>query len=377
MKRMRNLISFSIYLTLLLGFVNVNATSLTQNPPKKKFKVVLDAGHGGKDHGKPSKVGSPEKDIALKIVLALGKELEKNKDVEVIYTRKKDVFIDLHERGKIANRAEADLFISVHCNAHTSQAYGAETYVLGLHRNATNLNVAKAENSVVFLEENYEETYAQYDLNSPESAIGLELMQEEFLDQSVFLASLVQDNFRKKLKRKDRSVKQAGFIVLHQTVMPSVLIETGFITNTQERKYLNSSKGQQALAKSIASAVAEYKGRVFSYLDNETIANEGKAEKIEEVKSTVPDKIVEGVTFKVQLAASKTKLETKPYNFKGLKEISRTKKDRLYKYYYGETSNYTEIQRKLEEAKAKGYSTAFIVSFEKNNIQVPLKQVLN
>ena len=377
MKRMRNLISFSIYLTLLLGFVNVNATSLTQNPPKKKFKVVLDAGHGGKDHGKPSKVGSPEKDIALKIVLALGKELEKNKDVEVIYTRKKDVFIDLHERGKIANRAEADLFISVHCNAHTSQAYGAETYVLGLHRNATNLNVAKAENSVVFLEENYEETYAQYDLNSPESAIGLELMQEEFLDQSVFLASLVQDNFRKKLKRKDRSVKQAGFIVLHQTVMPSVLIETGFITNTQERKYLNSSKGQQALAKSIASAVAEYKGRVFSYLDNETIANEGKAEKIEEVKSMVPDKIVEGVTFKVQLAASKTKLETKPYNFKGLKEISRTKKDRLYKYYYGETSNYTEIQRKLEEAKAKGYSTAFIVSFEKNNIQVPLKQVLN
>ena len=318
MKRMRNLISFSIYLTLLLSFVTINANSLTQNPPKKKFKVVLDAGHGGKDHGKPSKTGSPEKDIALKIVLALGKELEKNKDVEVIYTRKKDVFIDLHERGKIANRAEADLFISVHCNAHTSQAYGAETYVLGLHRNETNLNVAKAENSVVFLEENYEETYAQYDLNSPESAIGLELMQEEFLDQSVFLASLVQDNFRKKLKRKDRSVKQAGFIVLHQTVMPSVLIETGFITNTQERKYLNSSKGQQALASSIASAVTEYKGRVFSYLDNEAIANEGKTENIEEVKSTVPDKIVEGVTFKVQLAASKTKLDTKPYNFKGL-----------------------------------------------------------
>ncbi|MFC4634565.1 N-acetylmuramoyl-L-alanine amidase [Dokdonia ponticola] len=377
MKRMRNLISFSIYLTLLLSFVTINANSLTQNPPKKKFKVVLDAGHGGKDHGKPSKTGSPEKDIALKIVLALGKELEKNKDVEVIYTRKKDVFIDLHERGKIANRAEADLFISVHCNAHTSQAYGAETYVLGLHRNGTNLDVAKAENSVVFLEENYEETYAQYDLNSPESAIGLELMQEEFLDQSVFLASLVQDNFRKKLKRKDRSVKQAGFIVLHQTVMPSVLIETGFITNTQERKYLNSSKGQQALANAIASAVTEYKSRVFSYLDNEAIANQEKEEKIEEVKSTVPDKIVEGVTFKVQLAASKTKLDTQPYNFKGLKEITRTKKDRLYKYYYGETSNYTEIQRKLEEAKAKGYSTAFIVSFEKNNIQVPLKQVLN
>lgn len=377
MKRMRNLISFSIYLTLLLSFVTINANSLTQNPPKKKFKVVLDAGHGGKDPGKPSKAGYKEKDIALKIVLALGKELEKNKDIEVIYTRKTDVFIDLHQRGKIANKADADLFISVHCNAHTSQAYGAETYVLGLDRNATNLNVAKAENSVVFLEENYEERYAQYDLNSPESAIGLELMQEEFLDQSVFLASLVQDNFRKKLNRKDRSVKQAGFIVLHQTVMPSVLIETGFITNTQEGKYLNSSEGQKALANSIASAVAEYKGRVFSYLDNEAIANEGKEKKIEEVKSTVPDKIVEGVTFKVQLAASKTKLDTKPYNFNGLKEISRLKNANLYKYYYGETSNYTEIQRKLEEAKAKGYTTAFIVSFKKNNIQVPLKQVLN
>ncbi len=372
---MRNYISFSIYLTLLLSFVNVNATSLTQTPSKKKFKVVLDAGHGGKDHGKPSKAGSPEKDIALKIVLALGKELEKSKDIEVIYTRKTDVFIELYERGKIANKAEADLFISVHCNAHNSQAFGSETYVLGLHRNGTNLNVAKAENAVVFLEENYEETYAQYDLNSPESVIGLELMQEEFLDQSVFLASLVQDNFRKKLKRKDRSVKQAGFIVLHQTVMPSILVETGFITNTNERKYLNSSKGQQAIANSMASAVKEYKGKVFSYLDNEVIANGGEV--VEEVKSNIPDKIVEGVTFKVQLAASKRKLELKSYNFKGLKEVSRLKKKGIFKYFYGATSNYTEIQRKLEEAKAKGYSTAFIVSFEKNNIQVPLKQVLN
>lgn len=371
---MRNLISFSIYLTLLLSFVNVSATSLTQNPPSKKFKVVLDAGHGGKDHGKPSKAGAPEKDIALKIVLALGKELEKNKDIEVIYTRKTDIFIDLHERGRIANKAEADLFVSVHCNAHTSQAFGAETYVLGLHRNATNLNVAKAENAVVFLEENYEETYAQYDLNSPESAIGLELMQEEFLDQSVFFASLIQDNFREKLKRKDRSVKQAGFIVLHQTVMPSVLVETGFITNTKERKYLNSSKGQQEMAKSMASAVKAYKEKVFSYLTNDAIADR---EEVIEIEDTQPDKIVDGVTFKVQLAASKRNLKTKPYNFKGLKEISKLKKGKVYKYYYGATSNYTEIKRKLEEAKRKGYTTAFIVSFRKNNIQVPLKQVLN
>jgi len=357
-----------------LSFVNVSATSLTQKPPSKKFKVVLDAGHGGKDHGKPSKTGASEKDIALKIVLTLGKELEKNKDIEVIYTRKKDVFIDLHKRGEIANKAEADLFISIHCNAHSSQAYGSETYVLGLHRNGTNLDVAKAENSVVFLEENYEETYAQYDLNSPESAIGLELMQEEFLDQSVFLASLVQDNFRKKLKRKDRSVKQAGFIVLHQTVMPSILVETGFITNTEERKYLNSSKGQKELASSMASAIKTYKEKIFSYLDNDAIADREEVIEVEDVQS---DKIVEGITFKVQLAASQRDLKIKPYNFKGLKEISRLQNGKIYKYYYGATSNYTEIKRKLEEAKSKGYTTAFIVSFKKNNIQIPLKQVLN
>ncbi len=375
---MRILLSFSIYLTLLAFTVNVEARSLTKNPPGKKFKVVLDAGHGGKDPGKPSKAGYKESDIALKIVLALGKELEKNDDIEVVYTRKKDVFIDLHERGKIANKAEADLFISVHCNAHTSQAYGAETYVLGLHRNATNLNVAKAENSVIFLEENYEETYAQYDLKSPESTIGLELEQEEFLDQSVFLASLVQDNFREKLKRKDRSVKQAGFIVLHQTVMPSILIETGFITNTVEGKYLNSSSGQLKMAKAIANAVVTYKNNIQS---NESAAvTDLPLEEITEngtEESKKEDKIVAGITFKVQLAASKRKLDTKPYNFKGLKEISRNKEGKLYKYYYGATSNYSEIERKLQEAKAKGYASAFIVSFEKNNIKVPLSKVLN
>ena len=375
---MRILLSFSIYLTLLAFTVNVEASSLTKNPPGKKFKVVLDAGHGGKDPGKPSKAGYKESDIALKIVLALGKELEKSDDIEVVYTRKKDVFIDLHERGKIANKAEADLFISVHCNAHTSQAYGAETYVLGLHRNATNLNVAKAENSVIFLEENYEETYAQYDLKSPESTIGLELEQEEFLDQSVFLASLVQDNFREKLKRKDRSVKQAGFIVLHQTVMPSILIETGFITNTVEGKYLNSSSGQLKMAKAIANAVVTYKNNIQS---NESAAvTDLPLEEITETStedSKKEDKIVAGITFKVQLAASKRKLDTKPYNFKGLKEISRDQEGRLYKYYFGATSNYSEIERKLKEAKTKGYGSAFIVSFKKNNIKVPLSQVLN
>ena len=375
---MRIILSFSIYLTLMAFTVNDTGRSLTEKPQSKKFKVVLDAGHGGKDPGKPSKAGYKESDIALKIVLALGKELEKNKDIEVIYTRKKDVFIDLKERGRIANKANADLFISVHCNAHTSQAYGAETYVLGLHRNATNLNVAKAENAVIFLEDNYKETYAQYDVNSPESDIVIELEQEEFLDQSVFFASLVQDNFREKLKRKDRSVKQAGFIVLHQTVMPSVLVETGFITNKIEGAYLNSSQGQQKMAKAIATAVVDYKNNIR---ENESVFVPGDfLETPEEPEvAVVPkeDVIYNDITFKVQIAASKRKLATKAYNFKGLSDVSRLKEGKLYKYYYGATSNYTAIQAQLQKAKDNGYPSAYIVSFKKNNIKVPLDQVLN
>lgn len=372
---MRILLVFSIYLTLVAFTVKDTEHSLTQTPSAKKFKVVLDAGHGGKDPGKPSKEGYRESDIALKIVLALGKELEKNPDVEVIYTRKKDVFIDLKERGRIANKAQADLFISVHCNAHTSQAYGAETYVLGIHRNGTNLNVAKAENSVIFLEDNYEETYSQYNLDSPESVIGLELEQEEFLDQSVFFASLIQDNFREKLKRKDRSVKQAGFIVLHQTVMPSVLVETGFITNKKEGAYLNSARGQEKIATAIAGAVLEYKRNIQT--NEELYVPELPESTLVETTTPAKDEVFKDITFKVQIAASKRKLALKPYNFKGLSDISRDKEGSLFKYYYGATSNYTAIQEQLKQAKAKGYTSAYIVSFNKSNIKVPLKQVLN
>ena len=333
----------------------------------RKFKVVLDAGHGGSDPGKPSKFGYRESDIALKIALALGKELEKDPSMEVTYTRKTDVFIPLKKRGAIANAAKADLFISIHCNAHHTQAYGTETYVLGLHANEENLRVAKAENAVIFLEEDYETTYADYNINSPESIIAFDVMQEEYLEQSILMASLIQDNFRKKLKRKDRSVKQAGFVVLHQTVMPSILVETGFITNVKEGKYLASKKGQQAIAKTIADAVVTYKSKVF--------IPEAETQLIPKANTT--DKIVAGVTFKVQLAASSRKLDPKSYNFKKLPEISRSREGGLYKYYSGNTSNYTAIKRRLSEAKAKGYTTAYIVSFDKNDIKVPLAKVLN
>lgn len=361
-----------VLIVMLMSFQTYGTFCIAQQKSSKKFKVVLDAGHGGSDPGKPSKAGYKEKDIALKIVLATGKALEKDPNIEVVYTRKTDKFIELKERGAIANRAEADLFISVHCNAHHTQAYGAETYVLGLHRNETNFNVAKAENEVILLEENYEENYAQYDINSPESFIGLTLLQEQFLEQSIELAASIQDNFRERLKRKDRSVKQAGFIVLHQTVMPSVLVETGFITNKKEGAYLNSKKGQTELASAISKAVIVYKDKLVQ--DPASIL-QATSDSTEEV--TTSDQIFEDTIFKVQIAASGREIETKSYNFKGLSTISRKREGPLYKYYYGSTSNYTEVKKLLQEAKRKGYDSAFIVSFNKNNIQIPLKQVLN
>ncbi|NND62956.1 MAG: N-acetylmuramoyl-L-alanine amidase [Flavobacteriaceae bacterium] len=343
------------------------------NDTEKPFVVVLDAGHGGHDGGKHYN-GYKESDIALKITLKVGAELEKDPNFKVIYTRKKDVFVKLKERGAIANRADADLFVSIHCNAHNSQAYGAETFVLGLHANERNLEVAKKENEVIFLEENFEENYAGYDPNSPESFIGLTLMQEEYLDQSIMLASLVQNNFVNRLKRKDRSVKQAGFIVLHQSYMPSVLIETGFLTNRKEGAYLNSKKGQNEMAKSIADAIKSYKKNISlatSDSQNPIITQE----EIDEAIAATEERIYEGITFKVQLAASSKKLDTKPYNFKGLDEITRNKEDGLFKYYYGETSDYNKIQLMKKFAREKGYPSSYVVAFREGN-KVRLSEIL-
>ncbi|MCB0374833.1 MAG: N-acetylmuramoyl-L-alanine amidase, partial [Sinomicrobium sp.] len=304
---------------------------------KRMFTVVLDAGHGGHDPGKVAK-GYKEKDVALKIALLIGRELEKTADINVVYTRKTDVFVNLFKRGEIANKADADLFISVHCNAHHTEAYGSETYVLGLHANKQNFEVAKAENEVIYLEENHEINYAGYDINAPESFIGLTIMQEEFLDQSILLAKNIQDNLSRKLNRKNRGVKQAGFIVLHQTFMPSVLVETGFITNSDERKYLLSEGGQQNIAKNIADAVFKYKKVIEENVGDDLTYETGTATSAE---TTVPAAFKD-VVFKVQIAASSRKLETKSFNFQGLSPISMEPAGTLYKYFYGATSVYEE-----------------------------------
>jgi N-acetylmuramoyl-L-alanine amidase len=356
----------------------------------EKFVVVLDAGHGGHDPGNMGN-GYKEKEIALKIVLDVGRQLEKNPNIKVVYTREKDVFVDLFVRGQIANKAKADLFVSVHCNSHHSEAHGTETFVLGTHRNQTNFEVAKKENSVIFLESDYKSKYGGFNPNSPESVMSILISQEEYLDQSIMLASLIQNRFTNKLKRNSRGVKQAGFIVLHQTVMPSVLIEVGFLTYKEEGAYLNSPEGQKDMSNSITSAVLEYKhnldGNVgnFEFIEDDDIP--AIAETIEPEKTTDTTKSIEdlkttntSIIYKIQIAASSKAIETKPSNFKGLSTISREKEDGLFKYFYGNTSDFNITKILEEEAIKKGYKSSFIVAFrdgKKISLNEALKTTAN
>ena len=341
------------FFTILLCFFGLITNAQLKNDTKS-FVVVLDAGHGGKDPGRPTSFGYKEKDIALDIVLKVGKKLEATSDVSVIYTRKTDVFLELRERANIANKADADLFVSVHCNAHDSQAHGTETYVLGLHRNDSNFRVAQQENEVIFLEEDYEKNYEGFNPSSPESFIGLTLLQEDYLDQSILLASTIQDSFTEKLNRKNRGVKQAGFWVLHNTYMPSVLVETGFITNRSEGDYLNSKRGKEEISSSISEAILNYKSNLNAGIVLDSSNQLGVLE--------TPD-----TTFKVQISASSKKLALKAYNFKGLKDLSREKNGRIWRYFYGETSNYNQATQMREKALALGFSGAFVVAYRDGN----------
>jgi N-acetylmuramoyl-L-alanine amidase len=364
---------------LLLFLILVFSTTSNAQINTKHFIVVLDAGHGGKDPGRPTNFGYMEKDIALDIALKVGNNLEKYNDIEVIYTRSTDVFIELRQRAKIANKADADLFVSIHCNAHNSQAHGTETYVLGLHRNDSNFRVAQKENEVIFLEDNFESNYEGFDPNSPESMIGITLMQEDYLDQSILLARYVQDNFTNKLKRKNRGVKQAGFWVLHNTYMPSILIETGFITNKSEGDYLNSSNGKINISKSISDAILDYKSKLNS---DSTSSITDALPNNDIVVDSVPHSLINksSIVFKVQIAAGSKKLPTKPYNFNGLNQISIQKSNSIYRYFYGNTSRYSTAIELLNIAILKGYTTAYIVAYidgKKTSINEALKSTEN
>ena len=374
---------------------------LVWNPSfsQSKFKVTLDAGHGAHDYGAVYH-GHIEKNIALAVVLKVGKILEKNSGIEVIYTRKTDVFIDLIERANIANRADANIFVSIHCNANKNNvADGSETYVMGMSKNASNLEAAKRENAVVTLEKDYKQKYEGFDPNHPETMIGLTLMQEEYLDNSIALAGTVQNHFIDELNKKSRGVKQAPYMVLHKAYMPRVLIEMGFISNPVEGAKLDSEEGQDEIAQSIANAIVSYKKEYFGAADGDEIVK--PSQKMEPVKGTSSDTVFKpkpvvkttevkkpeikpeiktetpgGIIFKVQLSASSKKLDLTPSNFKGLQNISMSGDATLYRYMYGETANYDQAKQLLQEAKSKGYTSAFLIAF-KNGKKIDVKQALN
>jgi len=363
--------SLPLFLTILLSLL-LFAPQASIYSQEKPFVVVLDAGHGGKDTGNRGN-GYFEKRIALNIALKVGASLAKDQGVKVIYTRKSDVFVDLIERANIANKADADLFISIHCDAFTkSTVYGAGTFVLGLHANERNFQVAQKENSVIFLEENYEQKYDGFDPNNPESVISLLLMQETYLDQSIVAANTIQRSFVRNLARKDRTVKQAGFVVLKYTYMPSVLVETGFLTNPTEGSYLNSNKGQQEIAQAIAKAILNYKKELSN-----SVAIENPIELVspKQPENPVVQKQLEDVYFSVQIAASNKAIAPRSYNFKGLKSVERLKEGNIYRYFYSRSPSYDAAKKLQTEARQKGYKGAFIVAF-KDGKKVDIKTVL-
>lgn len=350
-------------LTLLLSLLSCGSI-LSQN--KQTFTIILDAGHGGKDPGN-SYHGFVEKEIALNTVLKVGEILEKEKDFTIIYTRKSDVFIELVKRPKIANKANANLFISIHCNSVKNFGpSGTETFVMGLSRSDMNLEVAKNENSVILLENNYKETYEGFNPKNPESLLGLTLKQEDNLNSSINLATKIQNNFTRNLDRNSRGVKQQPLWVLDAAYMPSVLIELGFLSNIEEGRFLNSDEGQNKMALQIANAVIAYKKDYFGQETNSTPKSKMKDVVVPNQMNQTPLNVLvtNDTIYKVQLFASSKKLQLNASEFKGLKNVSSTFTNNLYKYTYGETSNFNEVYKMQKEAKKTGFKDAYIVAIK-------------
>ncbi len=350
-----------------------------RNAPDKPFTVIIDPGHGGKDPGAVTKQ-IREKDIVLGIGLKLGNYIRENlPEVKVIYTRDRDVFVPLHERAEIANKNKADLFISLHANyCGTPSITGTETFVLGLHRTQENLDIAKKENAVILMEEDYSTTYQGFDPNSSESYIMFEMVQDEHLYQSINLAAEVQSQFKNRAGRKDRGVKQAGFLVLRRTSMPSVLVEAGFLSNSYEANYMNSDDGQAYLASAIFRAVRDYKKAIDNKSDYKLLASNTAMETpvIDQPKKEIPtsNSQAKGIYFRIQLAATRKRIEPGASNFKGLSNVERIEVNPVYKYFYGKTNSFEEVQALKNQIVAL-FPDAFIVAFEQDET-IPLKKAL-
>lgn len=370
--------------------------ALNHTKPEIGFSIktiVIDAGHGGHDSGCLGSFAK-EKNVTLSVALKIGALLQKNfPDVKIIYTRKTDEFIELYERADIANRNKADLFVSIHCNANRNKsAYGTESWVMGLHKTDANLDVAKRENSVILLENNYAQNYDGFDPNSPESYIMFSLNQNAYLNQSLNVAAKVENEFRK-IGRSSRGVKQAGYLVLWRTTMPSLLIETGFLTNNNEEKFLASIDGQNKIALSVFEAIAKYKSEVegvqkqimkpveemkkdtpettvtLSSKEKTKVLNtktDSQPEPVKEQKTvTDPNQII----YKIQIAAGSHKAAVNDMKYKELKDLTYEQNEKgLYRYMVGSYTDRSEAENRLEKLKEQGFKTAFIATY-KNGVR--------
>ncbi len=367
---------------LLLIFLNFSLISTGYSQVNEKYTlktVVIDAGHGGKDSGAIGRKAK-EKDIVLAMALKLGTYIEENlPNVKVIYTRTEDVFIPLDERANIANKNKADLFISIHCNGNKdSRAYGTETYAMGLHKTDGNLEVAKMENSAILLEEDYTTKYEGFDPTSAESYIMFSFLANTFLEQSLNYAAFVENEFETRVLRKSRGVKQAGFLVLWKTTMPSVLIEAGFLTNPQEERYLMSTEGQEYIASAIYRAFKSYKIAIeeksqFVAKVDSNFQNQNSNPKANIADSTM---LVNSILFKVQIASSTNSIPASSDFFKGFENIEEYKFDEYYKYTVGSTSDFEKIvkYKKIVEEK---FPDAFIIAIDENRNLIPLHEALS
>ena len=333
--------------------------------------VVIDAGHGGEDPGAIGGKGTQEKDITLKMALLLGEMIEKKySDIKVIYTRKTDVFVKLHRRAEIANENRADLFISIHCNAADNKSvYGTETFVMGLDKANQNIAVAQKENASILLEKNYEENYGGFDPSSPESYIIFDLYRGLYLEQSIKFAAYIQDEFKNKLNRYCRGVKQALFLVLWRTTMPSVLIELGFISNKDEEAYICSEKGQQELVNAIFNAFSK-RVEEAREVKNPAISKDD----ISVVASADTANFKAEVMYKVQFLSSSKLFQLNDPVFKNIPDVNIEKTGNMYKYTAGRCVTYIEVVALQTKIKEMGYSDAFIIAIKKDGSRISIQE---
>lgn len=379
----------TLFISLICCLLTLSAAPPLQGDGVRT--VVIDAGHGGKDPGNlgTGRYKNKEKDVALSVALKVGKYIKENfSDVRVIYTRSTDVFIELEERAQIANRAGADLFISIHCDSFTkSSVQGSTTIVMGKDHSDDNMRIAKRENSVITLEENYEEKYQGFDPNKPESYIALTLYQNAFMQQSISFAQKVQNQFRERVQRKDRGVKQQPLMVTKMAVMPAVLIELGFLTNPAEEDFLNSAKGQDYMASAIYRAFKEYKAERESFTlnipkpivekepiepqkpisdtPNETPSNTEVNTPTQKVDDSAEDSNELEIYYTVQISTSARKFELIPKNFKGVEGVSMYQAQGFYKYTVGKSQNLTEIEALKLDLRRKGFKDSFVIALHK------------